>query len=289
MERMHLWVINGRRLLAALGAGFVLFLLLAIPVLRESSWRMVSSLLAGKIIPIYSVETPEKKVAFSFDAVWGADQTRELLAILKKHRVKTTFFLGGFWLEKYPEMVKEIADEGHEIGNHTYTHPHLNSMSPEQIAEELKKTHRLITELTGQKAFLFRPPFGEYSNKVIETAKSCGYTTIIWDVDSLDWRDLSSAEMIQRVYSRVTPGSIVLFHNAGKHTPQAIDTLLMRLKSDGYRIVPISQILLQGETYVDHAGRQRLRKYPPAGDVLPTNADRRRDISCKLFSCQVKP
>lgn len=277
---MHMWVVHGRRLLIYLGAGLVLFFFVAFPVVRQQSWRVVSSLLAGKIIPIYSVDTPEKKVAFSFDAVWGADQTKELLAILRKHNVKTTFFLGGFWLEKYPEMVKLIADEGHEIGNHTYTHPHLNSLGPEQIAEELNRTHRLIVELTGQKAFLFRPPFGEYSNKVIDAAKSCGYTTIIWDVDSLDWRNLSSAEMTQRVYSRVGPGSIVLFHNAGKNTPQAIDALLGSLIRDGYRIVPISKILLPGETYVDHAGRQRLRTTPPAGDSVPTQAKRRGDKSC---------
>lgn len=284
---MRIWVINGRRLLVFLGAGFVLFFFVAVPMLRQESWRVVSSLLAGKIIPIYSVETTDKKVAFSFDAVWGADQTQELLAILRKNKVKTTFFLGGFWLEKYPEMVKLIAEEGHEIGNHTYTHPHLNSLSTERIAEELNKTHQLIVELTGQKPFLFRPPFGEYSNKVIETAKTCGYVTIIWDVDSLDWRNLSSAEMTQRVYSRVKPGSIVLFHNAGKHTPAAIDALLSNLTKDGYRIIPISQILLQGETYVDHTGRQRLRSTPPVGDVVPSQTERRRDLSCKLSSSPV--
>lgn len=239
------------------------------PSLRSHTFRVVTSLLSGRIIPIYSVETPQKKVAFSFDAVWGADQTRNLLAILRKHKVKTTFFLGGFWLEKYPDMVKLIAKEGHEIGNHTYTHPHLNSLAPKQIQDELMRTHQLIFSLTGQKAHLFRPPFGEYSNKVIETAQQCGYQTIIWDVDSLDWKNLSSDVMVQRVYKGLRPGSIVLFHNAGLNTPQAIDTLLNRLKAESYEVVPISQLLIRGKTYNDHSGRQRPLIQPPLGDSAP--------------------
>jgi polysaccharide deacetylase family sporulation protein PdaB len=244
-----------------------------IPSLRSHTFRVVTSLLSGRMIPIYSVETPQKRVAFSFDAVWGADQTKNLLSILRKHGVKTTFFLGGFWLEKYPEMVKLIAKEDHEIGNHTYTHPHLNSLAPEQIEDELMRTHQLIYSLTGKKARLFRPPFGEYSNKVIESAERCGYTTIIWDVDSLDWKNLGSDAMIQRVYNGVRPGSIVLFHNAGLNTPQSIDALLGRLQAEGYEIVPISQILIRGKTYNDHSGRQRPLVQPPLGDSAPKPKD----------------
>jgi polysaccharide deacetylase family sporulation protein PdaB len=232
--------------------------------------RQASVVLSGRIIPIYSVETPEKKVAISFDATWGADQTPKLLEILAKNQVRASFFLCGLWLEKYPEMVKAIARAGHEIGNHTYTHPHLNKMAKEEIARELLKTHRLIQELTGQTATLFRPPFGEYNNKVIETAAGCGYTTIIWDIDSLDWQDLSAAAMLERVQKQLRPGAIILFHNAGKHTPEAVAALLPILKSKGYSVVPISQLLLKGETYTDHTGRQRLkmrtRASPPAGD-----------------------
>lgn len=275
---MTIWVLSGRRWLVGSVVGLALCLALLSPKIRNGSWQMVSSWLAGRIIPIYSVETPRKQVAFSFDAVWGADQTGELLAILEKHQVKTTFFLGGFWLEKYPEMVKAIAKAGHEIGNHTYTHPHLNTLPPEKIAEELTRTHRLIVELTGQKPWLFRPPFGEYSNKVIETADKCGYTTIIWDVDSLDWRDLSSEAMVNRVYPKIQPGSIVLFHNAGKHTPRAIDILFTKLKKDGYQIVPISKLLLKGDTYVDHTGRQRPRRAAPIGDKDLEQAHKRGGV-----------
>ncbi|NLW10200.1 MAG: polysaccharide deacetylase family protein [Firmicutes bacterium] len=228
--------------------------------------RQASAILSGRIIPIYSVETPEKKVAVTFDATWGADQTPRLLEILAKNQVRATFFLCGLWLEKYPEMVKAIARAGHEIGNHTYTHPHLNRMAKDEIARELLKTHSLIQELTGQTPTLFRPPFGEYNNKVIETAAACGYTTIIWDIDSLDWQDLSAAAMLERVQKQLRPGAIILFHNAGKHTPEAVAALLPILKSKGYSVVPVSQLLLKGETYTDHTGRQRLKRSSPAGN-----------------------
>lgn len=226
--------------------------------------RQASVYLSGRIIPIYSVETSEKKVAVSFDATWGADQTPKLLEVLAKNEVRATFFLCGLWLEKYPEMVKAIARAGHEIGNHTHTHPHLNNMAKEEIARELLQTHRLIHELTGQTATLFRPPFGEYNNKVIETATECGYITIIWDIDSLDWKDLSAAAMLERIQKRLQPGAIILFHNAGKNTPETVASLLPILKSKGYSVVPISRLLLRGETYTDHTGRQRLKRNPSA-------------------------
>lgn len=250
---------------------FLLFSLLAAllfwyfshPVVLVNTARQVSMILTGRIIPIYSVETPEKKIALTFDATWGADQTGDILRILRENGVKCTFFLCGLWLEKYPEMVKKIAAEGHEIGNHSYTHPHLNRLTEEEIAHEILRTHELIKELTGQEARVFRPPFGEYSNKVIETAGACRYTTIIWDVDSLDWKDLTAEAMVNRILIRTQPGSIILFHNAGKHTPDAIATLIPTLKRQGYSFTTVSALLLKGETYTDHTGRQKLKKVEP--------------------------
>ncbi|NLW55080.1 MAG: polysaccharide deacetylase family protein [Firmicutes bacterium] len=230
------------------------------PVVLRQAARQVSVLLGNRIIPIYSVESEEAKVAITFDATWGADQTEELLRILRDNQVRCTFFLCGLWLEKYPEMVKKIAADGHEIGNHSYTHPHMNNLSVQQITEELLRTHQLIKELTGQNATMFRPPFGEYNNKVIETAKACNYTTIIWDVDSLDWQNLSAEAMLNRVLSRVQTGSIILFHNAGKHTPQAVARLIPALRQRGYSLVPVSKLVLTGETYTDHTGRQHQKK-----------------------------
>ncbi len=137
-------------------------------------------------LPIYCVQTDEKKVAISFDAAWGADDTDELLRILAENDVHATFFLCGYWVEKYPDEVQKIADAGHDLGNHSATHPHMSQISKADIAKELQNCHTAVKELTGIDMHLFRPPFGEYTNDVIETATENGYYTIQWDIDTLE-------------------------------------------------------------------------------------------------------
>jgi len=248
-------VIRASRLLLAL-------LLLSAAVLVAvwlSPWVVsVASVVRERRVPIYKVERNDRKMSISFDATWGADQTDELLDILDEHGVKTTFFLAGYWAERYPEYVKKIAARGHEIGNHSYEHPHFNRLPKEKIVEDLRRNHQLLTELTGTEPILFRPPFGEYSDKVIEVAESLGYYTIQWSIDSLDWKDVSAGFMVERVLERAGPGEIVLFHNAGRHTPEAVRTLLPKLKAAGYEVVPISQLIYR-ENYIieSHSGVQK--------------------------------
>lgn len=213
---------------------------------------------AERKLPIYCVETDEPKVSVSFDAAWGADDTDELLRILAENDVKATFFLCGYWVEKYPEEVKKIAEAGHDLGNHSATHPHMAQQTAEQITEELQKCHRNVKELTGIEMELFRPPFGEYDNEVIETAKQNGYYTIQWDVDSLDWKEQGAQAEIDQVlnHKHLGNGSIILFHNDAKYTPQVLDTILKGIKEKGYAIVPISELIHRGEYEMDHEGRQ---------------------------------
>ena len=206
---------------------------------------------ADRLVPIYRVETQEKKVAISFDAAWGSDITPKLLETLKKHSIKTTFFLVKFWMDKYPDMPRRIAKEGHEIGNHSATHPNMGSLSKQEIIKEMTDTHNKIKELTGQKATLFRPPFGDYSNTLITTCNESGYHVIQWDVDSLDWKDLSASAIYDRVIGQIKPGSIVLFHNNGKHTGEALEPIIKELHNRGYKIVPISELLIKGDYYID--------------------------------------
>ena len=209
-------------------------------------------------LPIYCVETEEPKVSVSFDAAWGADDTDELLRILKGNEVKATFFLCGYWVEKYPEEVKKIAEAGHDLGNHSATHPHMSQLTSEQITEELQKCHHNVKELTGIEMDLFRPPFGEYDNEVIETATENGYYTIQWDIDSLDWKEQGTQAEINQVlnHKHLGNGSIILFHNDAKYTPQVLDTILKGLKEKGYEIVPVSQLIHRGEFELNHEGRQ---------------------------------
>ncbi len=213
----------------------------------------------SKLHPIYKVDTAGKKVAFSFDACWGAEFTDDILAELEEHNIKTTFFLVNIWLKDYPDMAKKIAEKGHEIGLHSTTHPHFTNLSEEQIRKELQDNHQMIAEITGYQPKLFRPPFGDYNNKVIKVCRSLGYHVIQWDVDSLDWKDLSAGEIYDRVVKRVKPGSIVLFHNNGKHTAEALEPIIETLTGQGYEIIPVSQLLLPGDYYVDHEGTQKAK------------------------------
>ena len=204
------------------------------------------------------MDTDEKKVALSFDAAWGNEDTKEILDILSKHNVHATFFMTGGWVESYPEDVKAILAAGHDLGNHSETHPNMSELSNEEKKEELMTVHNRVKELTGYEMFLFRPPYGDYDNDVVTTASACGYYTIQWDVDSLDWKDYGVDSIIKTVceHKHLGNGSIILCHNGAKYTAQALDTLLTRLKEKGFQIVPVSELIYKDHYHMDHEGRQ---------------------------------
>lgn len=211
-----------------------------------------------RLVPIYYVDTTENKVAISFDASWGSEYTETILDILRENEIKTTFFLTGFWIEKYPELVKKIVAEGHELGNHTWTHPHLNTLDKTSITTELERVHSALTDLGGKEPHLFRPPFGEYSDKVIEAADALGYQTIQWSIDSLDWKDLDEGAIIERVNGNLHPGAIVLFHNNGRYTTDALPEIIAFAKENNYEIIPISELLYKEDFMIDSSdGAQR--------------------------------
>ncbi|HHY15802.1 MAG TPA: polysaccharide deacetylase family protein [Firmicutes bacterium] len=214
----------------------------------------------ARLVPIYEVRTDQKQVAISFDATWGTELTDEILEILATHGIKTTFFLAGQWVDKYPEYVVKIAAAGHEIGNHSYSHPHMNSLDEKGIGYELGKLDEMIRDLTGKRTIVFRPPFGEYNNRVLSTATALGYYPVQWSVDSLDWKNLSSGQIYDRVMREIKPGSIVLFHNAGPGTPGAIRRIIPDLKQAGYSILPVSELIFKDDYYIDHAGVQHRGK-----------------------------
>lgn len=223
--------------------------------------KAVATAAKARIVPIYRVDRDDKAVSITIDATWGDEQTGAILDLLDKENVKTTFFLAGNWLKTCSEMVKEIARRGHEIGNHSLTHPKMSELSKESIIKELKENEEMIKALTGSSSKNFRPPFGDYNNLLIETAKECGYNTIQWSIDSLDWKEISAEDILDRVKSKLKSGDIILFHNAGKHTLKALEITIAYLKSEGYSILPVKDILLTGDTYTDGAtGEQKLVK-----------------------------
>lgn len=207
-------------------------------------------------IPIYCVQKEEKIASLSFDAAWGNEDTQQLIDILAKYNVKATFFVVGQWVDKYPESVKALYEAGHEIQNHSNTHPHMPTLSIEKMTEEVNKCNDKIQAITGVRPILLRPPYGDYSNSLIETLQGLNMYCIQWDVDSLDWKDPPSSDIVKRVTTKVKDGSIVLFHNAAKNTPAALPQIIEKLQADGYQLVPISQLIYQGKYTTDHEGRQ---------------------------------
>ena len=218
----------------------------------------VSSTINGKELPIYCVETDEKKVALSFDAAWGNEDTQKILEILAKHNVHATFFMTGGWVDSYPEDVKAILAGGHDLGNHSENHKNMSQISNDDKEQELMKVHEKVKNLTGYEMFLFRPPYGDYDNDVIKTATKCGYYPIQWDVDSLDWKDYGVDSIVNTVCSNkhLGNGSIILCHNGAKFTADALDTLITNLKGQGYEIVPISELIYRDGYHMDAEGRQ---------------------------------
>lgn len=206
-------------------------------------------------LPIYGVDRTDNKVSISFDAAWGADKTREIMDICDRFNVKATFFLVGFWIEKYPDLVAEIAARGFEIGTHSMTHPQLSKQSESKINNELSQSMSMITNITGQEVKLFRPPFGDYNNSVISVAENLGLYTIQWSVDSLDWKGLYASEIAQRV-GTMQSGDIILCHNNSDHITEALPLIFAQAQLKGLEFVPIGELIYTDGYTIDSNGIQ---------------------------------
>lgn len=208
-------------------------------------------------VPIYSVQTTEKKVALTFDAAWGADKTSKIVEILKQNNVGGTFFLVGFWSEKYQDKIKEIYGAGLDIGTHSNTHPKMSTLSPAQQESELMISSKLISNVTGKEVRFFRPPYGDYNDQLIMTCDKLKLQAIQWDVDSLDWKGLSAQQILTRVKSGVKNGSIILFHNNSDHILEALPLVIEFLKSKGYEMVNLSGLVMENGYTIDNNGVQK--------------------------------
>ena len=253
---MKIICFKAKRVLGGFG---LLALALAVMVLmREVGAYAVNAMTKARSLPIYSVAREEKKIAISFDCEWGTEHTDAILKALDQNDVRCTFFMVEFWTEKYPEYVKKIDEAGHEIGTHSKTHPYMSKLSEAEIRAELSSSSEAITAVTGKKVDLFRPPYGDYDNLVIDTAKSMGIYSIQWDVDSLDWKDLSATDIAMRIINGVKPGSIILCHNNGLHTAEALPLIFSTLQNRGYEFVPIGELIYRENYTIDSAGKQHL-------------------------------
>ena len=209
-----------------------------------------------KYLPIYNVKTNEKKIAFTMNCAWNADDIDSILETLKNNNVHITFFMVGEWVDKYPEAVKKIYEAGHEIGSHSNTHPHVNKLSAEKNLEEIKLSVNKIEQITGQKTNIYRTPYGEYNDTVIKTAQENGYYTIQWNLDTLDYKGLTGEEMWNRLKNKLENGSIILSHNGTKHTADSLDMLIKNIKEKGYEVTTVSNLIYKDNFTINNNGTQ---------------------------------
>lgn len=246
-------IITKKHLLAA---GCILIAVCTLIGALIGSGRAAAVSATKRDLPIYCVDKTEKMVALTFDAAWGAEDTQKLIGILASHNAKATFFVVGQWVDKYPDQVLALFKAGHDVMNHSNTHPNMTDLSSQQMIQEVQNCGDKIAKITGVQPTLFRPPYGAYNDTLVGTLRGIGYYTIQWDVDSLDWKGLSAKEIADRVLSRVKPGSIVLFHNAAKNTPEALPVILEKLQSEGYSFVKVSELIYKNNYHIDHTGKQ---------------------------------
>ncbi|WP_079527620.1 polysaccharide deacetylase family protein [Solibacillus isronensis] len=195
---------------------------------------------------IWDIKTDEKVVALTFDDGPHPKYTSQILDLLEQYEAKGTFFIVGQLAEKSPELVLRMHESGHEIANHTYTHPFTKSVSP--IMEEVNQTSDTIFSITGVKPNLFRPVEGYYTDELVKESVKNGYKIVMWSwhQDTEDWKDPGVNKIVNTVLNGLGNGNVVLFHDGGgnrEQTVQALEKILPELKKQGYRFITISQMI----------------------------------------------
>lgn len=253
---------NVKYIKIAIMALLVLVLVIAIKDRDNESVQVISSktVETSNEIPIYSVEpeNDEKVIAITFNAAWGVEDLDKILEILNKHNAKVTFFVTGEWASNFPEGIKKIYEAGHDIGNHGAMHKHMPQLSYDEMMTEINGCGDVVYNITGKKMTLFRAPYGDYNEYVVEVAKDAGYQTIQWDVDSLDWKEYGIEPMTNAVcqHKDLKNGSIILMHTGTKYTADSIDGILSNLEAQGYTFVKVSDLVYEKDYIIDHTGRQ---------------------------------
>ena len=244
-----------------LGSGLVALLAALVLAAHTAASAAVQIFAKARSLPIYCVERDDMKISITFDCAWGVDSTDKILTCMQENGVKCTFFAVEFWVNKYPDYAKRIVEQGHELGTHSKTHAYMSKQSETEIRDELSSSCEAIFQATGKRPTLFRAPYGDYNDRLVNTAKSMDLFTVQWDVDSLDWKNLSSSEIAERIIDGVQPGSIILCHNNGLHTAAALPKIFRVLKARGYKFVPVGELIYKDGYVIDGTGRQKRANY----------------------------
>lgn len=218
-------------------------------------------------LPVYSVETDKKIASLTFNCAWDDTGLTELMHILESNNIRATFFVVGDFAEKYPDAVRMIYNAGHELGNHSMKHKDPVKMTYTELLRDIDECNKLLRSITGCDVSLYRVPSGSYNTDTITAAKSLGMTAVQWDTDSIDWKDITTEEIKNRIIKKADSGSIILFHVGKENTVEALPGIIEIMKNNGFSFVTVSELLPEGETYIDINGR--LHKSEPSAITIP--------------------
>lgn len=234
----------------------VLLLFCAASTVNTNKNTVQTSSTTSKLLPIYNVQTEQKKVALTMNCAWNADDIDTILKILQENNTKITFFMVGDWIDKFPEAVKKISEAGHEIASHSNTHPHVNNLSYEENIKEIEESNNKIEKITGSRTTIYRAPYGEYNDTVIKAAQDKGYYTIQWNLDTIDYTGISGDEMWNRLKDKLKAGDIILSHNGTPHTADSLNMIIKNIKEKGFEVVKISDLIYKDNYTINSNGTQ---------------------------------
>ncbi|MGO0122980.1 polysaccharide deacetylase family protein [Desulfothermobacter acidiphilus] len=196
--------------------------------------------------PIYQGSSSRQEIALTFNVYWGEEYLPRIVQILQEKKVAATFFLGGEWVERYPELAKEVAQH-FEVGNHGYAHRHPDRLSSSENRREIERGAEAIRKITGKQTRFFAPPYGERGPAVLEAADQAGHRVVLWSVDPVDWKNPPPSSISQTVLGKVHNGAIVLLHPTAP-TAEVLPFLIDELRARGYSFVTVGELLAHAET-----------------------------------------
>ena len=246
---MKFFVLKSKHLYIAIAG------LLAIAIFAASNGVISVFRVGNREVPIYSVERNDNKIALTFNCAWNDDDIDSILNTLDAYGVKSTFFIVGEWAQKYPDSVKLIADNGHEIANHSYAHDHYSGWSKEKILSDIEKCDDILLSTTGIKPILFRAAYGEYNDNVIQACDESGRYYIQWSVDSIDYGDASQNDIYDRVKKKKKNGSIILMHSGTDNTAKILPKIVSEL-SGKFSLCTVSDLIYKDNYIIDATGKQ---------------------------------
>lgn len=238
----------------ALSTVFVLFLLAT--TFKPNDETVETSAGITKLLPVYSVDTEENKIALTINCAWNADDIDLILETLTKNNVKATFFMVGDWISKFPDAVKKIHESGNEIANHSESHAHVNNLDYQKNIEQITKCSERVKAITGTPTTLYRGPYGEYNDTVVKASTDSNHIMVQWSIDTLDYNGLTGEQMWDRIEPKLEKGSIILMHNGTENTGTALDMIIKNIKEKGYEPVTVSELIYTEDYTIDNNGVQ---------------------------------